>query len=75
MIAIFSQGGNSLGVDRRRLSQFTRALIVAVGYQLVVLVRIASGKIERRFAIFADVPYHDRFSRQQWGQLWRAESQ
>jgi hypothetical protein len=40
-----------------------------------VLVRIASSKIERRFTILADIPYHDRLSRQHWEQLWRAESQ
>ena len=75
MIAIFSPGGNSLAVDSRRSLQFTRALFIAAGYQLGVLVRIASSKIERRFAIFADIPYHDRLSRQHWEQLWRAESQ
>jgi len=75
MIAIFSPAENSLAVDRRRLWQFTTAIFVAIGYQWGVLVRIASSKIERRFSIFADVPYHDRLSRQQWEQLWRAEPQ
>ncbi len=75
MIAIFSPGGNSFAVDSRRPLQFTRALFVAVGYQLEVLIHVASSKIERRFATFANVPYHDRLSRQQWEQLWRAEPQ
>jgi hypothetical protein len=44
-------------------------------YQLRVLIRAASCKIERQFATFADVPYHDPLSRQQWEQLWRAEPQ
>jgi hypothetical protein len=75
MIAIFSQGGNSLAFDSRRPLQFARALFVAAGYQLGVLVRIVSGRMERRFATFADIPYHDRLSRQHWEQLWRAECQ
>jgi hypothetical protein len=75
MIAIFSPGGYPLAVDSRRSLQFTRALFVAVGCQLGVLVRTASSKIERRFAMFADIPYHDSLSRQHWEQLWRAESQ
>jgi hypothetical protein len=75
MIAIFGPRGNSLAVDRRRLLQFTTAIFVSSGYQVGVLVRIAGGNIERGFSIFADVPYHDRLSRQQWEQLWRAEPQ
>jgi hypothetical protein len=75
MIAIFSPDGYPPAVDSRQSLQFTRALFVAVGYQLAVLVRTASSKIERRFAVFADIPYHDRLSRQHWEQLWRAESQ
>jgi hypothetical protein len=75
MIAIFSPRRYSLAVDSHRPFQFTRVLFIAVGYQLGVLARIASSKIERRFALFADIPYHDRLSQQHWEQLWRAESQ
>jgi hypothetical protein len=75
MIVRFSSAEDSLGVDSRRLSQFTTPIFVAIGYQLGALVRIASSKIERRFSTFADVPYHDRLSRQQWEQLWREEPQ
>ena len=53
----------------------SRVLFIAVGYQLGVLVHIAIGKIERRFAIFADIPYLDCPSRQHWEQLWCAEFQ
>jgi hypothetical protein len=35
--------------------------------------RNASDLLERRFAEFADVPYENRVSRQQWQQLWDAE--
>ena len=75
MIAIFSPGRYPPAVDSRQSLQFRRILVVAIGYQLGVLVRTASSKIERRFAIFADIPYHDSLSRQHWEQLWRAESQ
>jgi len=73
MIAIFSPAEDSLAVDSRRLLQFMTPIFVAIGYPLGVLIRVASSKIERQFATFADVPYHDRLSRQQWEQLWRAE--
>ena len=52
---------------------FVTPTFVAIGYQLGVLIRVASSNIERRFATFADVPYCDPLSRRQWEQLWRAE--
>jgi hypothetical protein len=44
---------------------------VNIGYQLRVLIRAVSCKIERRFAAFASVPYHDPRNRQLWEQLWK----
>jgi hypothetical protein len=35
--------------------------------------RSASDLLERSFAEFADVPYENRISRQQWQQLWDTE--
>ena len=75
MIAIASPAEDSLAVDSRRILQFTTTIFVAIGYQLGVLIRVASSKIERQFATFADVPYHDCLNRQQWEQLWRSEPQ
>ena len=75
MIAIAGPAEDSLAVGSRRILQFITRIFVAIGYQLGVLIRSASSKIERQFATFADVPYHDRLSRQQWDQLWRAEPQ
>jgi hypothetical protein len=40
-----------------------------IGYQLRVLIRAVSCKIERHFAAFASVPYDDPLSRQLWEQL------
>jgi hypothetical protein len=73
MIAIFNAAQDSLAVDSRRLWQFMTPTLVAIGYRLGVLISIASSKLERQFATFADVPYHEPRSRQQWEQLWRAE--
>jgi hypothetical protein len=75
MIAIFSPVEDSPAIDSRQLLQFMTPTLAAIGYQLGVLIRVASSKIEHQFATFADVPYHDRLSRQQWEQLWRAEPQ
>ena len=75
MIAIFSPAEKSLAIDSRRLLQFMTPTLVAVEYQLGVLIRVASSNVERQFATFADVPYHDRLIRQQWEQLWRSEPQ
>jgi hypothetical protein len=38
-----------------------------------VLIRDVSCRIERRFAAFAEVPFHDPPSRQQWEQLWESD--
>jgi hypothetical protein len=75
MIAIDSPAEDSVAVDSRRQLQSMTPTFVALVYQLRVLIRAASCKIEHQFATFADVPYHDPLSRQQWEQLWRAESQ
>jgi hypothetical protein len=68
MIAISSPAEDSLAVDSR-----TTRIFVAIVNQLGVLSRVATSKIEREFATFANVPYQDRLSRQQWEQQWRAE--
>jgi hypothetical protein len=73
MIAIFSPAKDSVTVDSRR--QLMTPTFVALRYRLRVLISAASCKIERQFATFADVPYHDPLSRQQWEQLWRADHQ
>jgi hypothetical protein len=64
---------DSLTFGGGRLQQSIAPTLVAIGYQLEVLIRVASSKIERQFATFADLPYHDRLSRQRWEQLWRGD--
>jgi hypothetical protein len=46
---------------------------LALRYQLGVLIRVASTKIERQFATFADVPYQDTLDLEKWEQLWEKE--
>lgn len=75
MIAIASTAEDSVAVDSRQQLQSMKPTLVALVYQLRVLIRAASCKIEYQFATFADVPYHGPLSRQQWEQLWRSESQ
>jgi hypothetical protein len=75
MIAIGSAAKDSVVVDNRQRLQSMTPTFVAVVYQLRVLIRAASCKIEHQFATFADVPYHDPLSRKQWEQLWRADPQ
>jgi hypothetical protein len=71
MIAIFSPAEDSIAIDSRRRLQFTTPTFVDIVYQLRVLMRAVSCQIERHFATFADVPYHDPLSRQQWAQVWK----
>ena len=69
MIAIISQIEDWTAVDSCRQLQFTPTS-VDFGYRLRGLIRTVSCNLERRFAAFADVPYHDLFCRHDWEQLW-----
>jgi hypothetical protein len=71
MIAIISQIEDWTAVDSCRQLQFTPTS-VDFGYRLRGLIRTVSCNLERRFAAFADVPYHEPLSRQQWELLWKA---
>jgi hypothetical protein len=59
----------------------TRPIInpmAADAYRLVTLsvcIRTVSDLIERHFAVFADVPYQNPDSRQQWEELWESETE
>jgi hypothetical protein len=60
---------------RNQVSQFPRRrgfLFVFCHTRLAV--RAMSEKLERRFAAFAGVPFHDRLHLQQWEQLLAKES-
>jgi hypothetical protein len=61
-------------IESGRRSQFVTALFVALGCNMRAALRAMSAELERRFATFAGVPYHDLVSRQQWEQVWEAET-
>jgi hypothetical protein len=71
MIAIFSPAEDSIAVCNERQIQLTKPTLVYIGDQLRALIRAVSSKIERHFAAFASVPYHDPLTRQLWEQLWK----
>jgi hypothetical protein len=73
MIAIFSPAEDSIVFDGRRQLPFRKSTFVDIGYRLRVRVRAMSCQIERHFTRFANVPYHDPLSRQQWEQLWEMD--
>jgi hypothetical protein len=73
MNTIVSPAANLIAADNHRKSQFVTLTFVALGYQIRTAIRDMGGQIERHFAAFADVPYHDPLSRRQWEQLWEAE--
>jgi hypothetical protein len=74
MNTIVSPAENLIAANNHRKPQFITITFVALGYQIRMAIRDLSGQLERRFAAFADVPYDDPLSRQQWEQLWEAES-
>jgi len=61
-LRLFSPVEDSLAVDSRRQLRFMTPTLVGIGYQLRVLIRALSCKIDRHFATFADLPYHDPLS-------------
>jgi hypothetical protein len=54
-------------------SQLVTTLFVALGCNTRAAMRTRGAELERRFATFAGVPYHDPVSRLQWEQVWSAE--
>jgi hypothetical protein len=64
---------NSIAIGNRRPVQSIAAFFAALGYHVRIGVLAGSDLMERRFAEFARVPYHDPPSRQQWQELWDVE--
>jgi hypothetical protein len=73
MIAIIELIERPIIVDHHGQPQFARWLYLALGYRLRTAVRTMCESLERRFAAFAGVPYHDRLLVQQWEQLLATE--
>jgi hypothetical protein len=57
--------------DLRETSAHASPHMPAAPHRLRVLIRAVSCNLERCFAAFADVPYNEPVSRQQWELLWR----
>jgi hypothetical protein len=73
MITIIEPAENPIVVDNRQQSELLTHLFVAIGYRMRMAIRAMSDQIESGFAAFADVPYEDPLSQQQWEQLWETE--
>jgi hypothetical protein len=74
MIAITESAEPSIILDGPRQSRFMSQVSVAIGDRTRATIRVMSEKLERRFAAFAGVPYHDPLDLAQWEQLWEADS-
>jgi hypothetical protein len=64
---------NSITVDNRRPVRSIAAFFATLGYHVRIVILTRIDLMERRFAQFARVPYHDPANRQQWEELWDAE--
>jgi hypothetical protein len=67
MSTIIAPTLNSIAVDNRRPVQFMAPIFVDLVNHLWVSIHTVGDLLERRFAEFADLPYQDALSRQQWG--------
>ena len=73
MSTIIAPTLNSIAMDDRRPVQSMEPILVALVNQLRVSIHTLGDLLERRFAEFADLPYQDALSRQQWEELWEVE--
>jgi hypothetical protein len=70
MISIGRPADYPIAADVSRRSPFETGMFVDFGHHMWAAMRAMSDRLERRFATFADVPYHDLFCRHDWEQLW-----
>lgn len=75
MISVIEPANCAVVVDDSRRSKFDAHLLAALVFQVRAAMHALSDTIERRFATFAAVPYHDPLSRRQWEQLWETEAE
>jgi hypothetical protein len=66
MIAIVERPVGQTAVDERRRSKIGIRFFVALAGHFFVAARALIDSLERHFAGFAVVPYHDASDRQQW---------
>ncbi len=75
MSTVVAPGGSSIDLHDRRPVHLMVAFLAAVGFHMQLGLRMISDLVERRFADFADVPYLNPLSRQQWEELWETEAE
>jgi hypothetical protein len=75
MISIIERVARPIFVDERRRSRFDTHHFVTLRFDLRSALRDLSNAVERRFAAFAAVPYHDPCSRRQWEQIFETEAE
>ena len=73
MITINRYAQHPMVLGGRRQPHFVRHVSVVIGDRTRTAIRTMSEKLERRFAAFAGVPYHDPKDLEQWEQLWETE--
>jgi hypothetical protein len=64
---------NSIAIGNRLPVQSIAAFFAALGFHVRIVILTRIDLMERHFAQFARVPYHDAASRQRWEELWDAE--
>lgn len=74
MIAFIESAGDPIILDGMRPTLCTRDTSLAIWERMRASSRAVSEILQRRFAAFARVPYHDPLDLEQWEQLWDAES-
>ncbi|HXP67255.1 MAG TPA: hypothetical protein VN815_17390 [Steroidobacteraceae bacterium] len=73
MIAIAERPVRQIAVDERRRSKIGIRFFMALAGHFFVAARALIDSLERHFAGFAAVPYHDASDRQQWEQIWETD--
>jgi hypothetical protein len=73
MIAIIEPAEHPIAIHSRRQTHFVRNVAVAIGDRTRAAIRAMNEQLERRFAEFAGVPYHDPLDLEQWQLLWETE--
>jgi hypothetical protein len=72
MIAIIESAEHPVILEGRRQSPRIRHMFV-VANRAHATIRAMSQTLQRRFAAFAGVPYHEPLDMEQWEQLWETE--
>jgi len=70
MSTFVARAAYPISVENRGQLQLVRQAFAALVYRTRAAIRAVSEKLERGFATFAGVPYHDPLDMEEWEQLW-----